>query len=293
MDYQFCLNTFCLPANNSQDAYSLFILSLYGVLELGTPGKDCFLLFFDGDDIDICSLAPGFSYLDFKCELNKNREIDLLQLLIEMQDKTPAFDTVSEEVLDEISKVTSFLPHKALDGNFDLLFLAFIQNWILLSLPTDHTWEHSAVSFQYYIDNGHYETADIENVASVIHGKEIRKRREFKIIDIIPNATISNDFMSWFESLRDEDRGKIANIFRYCNSIGFESRRPIIGKIDGSKITNLKEICVGNPHGQKGKIRVLFTRDSERKVVILSGFIKHSDDYTEPIRRAENVFYAL
>jgi hypothetical protein len=52
----------------------------------------------------------------------------------------------------------------------------------------------------------------------------------------------------------------------------------------------MKEIRVGNAHAQSGKIRIFFAMDSNRTANILIGFIKHSNDYSDYIKRADNLF---
>ncbi len=102
-------------------------------------------------------------------------------------------------------------------------------------------------------------------------------------------VTFSTEFTIWLNAQSFQAKAKIVGDMRLLQERGPALGRPQVGKISGSKITNLKELCVqvgGSPY------RLFFAFDSNRQAVVLCGGDKTGDKrfYNDMIPIAEALF---
>lgn len=96
-------------------------------------------------------------------------------------------------------------------------------------------------------------------------------------------------FIEWFKSLNSKDKVSVRATLVLLEEKGPSLPRPYVDTLEGTKITNLKELRVqtgGKP------IRVFFAFDPERQCVVLCGGNKTGDKrfYKKMIPIAEREF---
>jgi len=99
----------------------------------------------------------------------------------------------------------------------------------------------------------------------------------------------SDDFREWFEGQEEDLQDKIAASVGLLEEHGPQLRRPYADTLEGSKISNLKELRVqhrGEPY------RILYAFDPERQALLLIGGNKAGDKrwYKRLIPIAEAIF---
>jgi len=290
MDYSLFFNHLSLPASGEEEAYSLLIDSFQGVLNLN-QNQDRFFLYFDGASLDDCKLSEGFTYSDFKSRLSDQSEIDLLTFIYEIEDKSPLLDRLSAELTDELSRISSYFQDRPYNSNLDIFTIAWLENGTMFSLATEKFWQNHIITF-FSRREGEHEPfrCEVCNISEREHADFIMDAIESKPWDLCCSAIFTDNFMNWYEECKKEDQDKIKNKLRHCCENNFQFGRPLIDTLSDSRFPNMKEIRIGNAHAQSGKIRILFAITPNRTPAILNGFIKHSNDYTEYIEIADNLF---
>lgn len=82
------------------------------------------------------------------------------------------------------------------------------------------------------------------------------------------------DFSTWFEALEEDLQDEIKATLKVLAELGPALRRPRVGKIEGSKHSEMKELVVqykGDPW------RILFAFDPQRHAILLVGGDKTGD----------------
>ncbi len=290
MDYSLFFNHLSLPASGKEEAYSLLTDSFQGILNLNQNG-DRFFLYFDGNSLDDCQLSQSFTYSDFKNRLSNEGDIDLLTFIYEIEDKSPFLDYLSQEFTEELYQLSSYFEDCPYKSNLDIFTIAWLENGIMLSLATKEFWRNYTIEFFSYRE-GEYKPIECEvyNISKKEHANIILDAMEQKIQDVCINAKFTEYFLKWYNSCKEEDKNKIKDKLRHCCENNFQLGRPVIDTLSGSCFPNMKEIRIGNAHAQSGKIRILFAVNPDRIPVILNGFIKHSNNYTEHIKIADDLF---
>ncbi len=293
MDFSIFFNDLSLPAPSEDKAYVLLFDAFQGILHLNRD-DDRFILYFDGNSLDPCQLAENFTYGDFKNRLYDEQEIDLLSFLQEIEDKSPFIDYISNERLYDLADLAPYFKDRPYDNRMDIFSLAWLESGIMLSLASDALWQDYTISFC-VSKLGKHEPAkcQVYNISKKNHAGLILDALEESIYDICPNARFDDYFLDWYEGCKKEDKTKIKHKLKHCCENHFQLGRPVIDTLNDSELSNLKEIRVGNAHAQSGKIRIFFAMDSNRKANILIGFIKHSNDYSDYIKMAGNIFKSL
>ena len=289
MDYSLFFNHLSLLAASEEEAYLLLNNSFQGVLNLNKSG-DRFFLYFDGESLDDCKLSENFTYGDFKNKLSDDdRELRLF--IYQMEDKSPMIDNLSEQLTEELSQISSYFPNRPYDDNLDIFTIAWLQQGIMLSLATKDFWNTPIIKFLASKEKTDKPIQyEVYNISQEEHAKFILEKKFF---DYCSDTIFTDNFKSWYEESKQEDKNKIKGIITHCYNNEFILGRPIIDTIKNSSFSNMKEIRVGNPHGQRGKIRILFAMTPNKQPAILHGFIKHSNDYTEHIEKADKLFKDL
>ena len=292
MDYSLFFNHLSLPASNLNEAYSLLIDAFQGALYLN-QNDDRFVLYSDDNSIDDCILAENFTYSDFKNRLAERGENDLLSFIYEIEDKSPFLDHISNDYINELTECLPYFPDRPYDANLDIFRLALLENGIMLSLATEEYWQNYTIIFFISREGKGDDRCQVYNISGKAHAASILDDLERTLLDVCPNATFTGFFNEWYDDIKSEDRSKIRNILRHCHENNFQLGRPIIDTINDSQYPNMKEIRAGNPYGQRGKIRILFAMNTDRRPAILVGFIKHGSDYSKHINTADNLFQSI
>lgn len=93
-------------------------------------------------------------------------------------------------------------------------------------------------------------------------------------------------FDEWAESLPTAQQERLAFVVELLKRDGPAARRPIVGTIEGSRHSNMKEL-------RRGTLRVLFAFDPERSAILLIGGDKRDrwkQWYRESISVADDLF---
>ncbi|MBF0556168.1 MAG: type II toxin-antitoxin system RelE/ParE family toxin [Nitrospirae bacterium] len=291
MDWQLVFNNLSLPAPDQQKAYDLLSDAFQGILCL-KQNNDRFYLYYDGDSIYRCTLADAFTYDDYINKLRTDNEIDLLGFINEIEDQAPCFDHIKEYLFYELSNLSPFLCDAPYGNNFDILTLVMcLDNSVMLSLATSDKWDKYTIVFCCNEDaNNKIVKHEIYNISKPEHCTAILKALEGKIEDMCSDAIFSDNFIDWYNNINKENKIRIRRKIKLCCDNNFELGRPHIDTLSGSKYSNMKEIRGGTAYAENGRIRILFIRDENRATYILYGFIKHGNDYTQPIAIAEKIY---
>ena len=291
MDYFIFFNHLSLPSTSREKAYTLLFESFQGVLGLNRNQHDRFAFYLDfksAEKTEKSKLFKNFYYHDFKEELKNKNEMDLRSFIEEMEDKAPIWDESHHNEMREVTYIqveNSNSYDKNNLSNYKILLRAFSKGGITLSLATKDIWKDTVIKFKTWSGKAPTRNYEIDNIAKEKHGKIIRNRHIEKRLTNLPNLTFTKKFLAWFKNCNIKDQDKIA----YCHENQFQIGRPTIDTLGNSSIRNMKEIRVGDAHGQRGKIRILFMNMKNQETVILLGFIKHSNDYVREIAAAKKL----
>ena len=101
----------------------------------------------------------------------------------------------------------------------------------------------------------------------------------------------TDDVAMWLTQLTDTQRSAVESRLLLLRSLGPATSRPYVDTLQGSAITNLKELRVSSG----GALRILFAFDPKRRAVLLLGGNKAegsqwNDWYRTAIPRAEKLF---
>lgn len=101
----------------------------------------------------------------------------------------------------------------------------------------------------------------------------------------------TDEWDAWYETLDQVDQERIADALDALAESGPDLKRPLVGIITGSKLKNLKELCVTASRGHR--LRTLFLFDPRRTAILLIGGDKTGNWtgwYKEAIREAEELY---
>ncbi|MBF0336864.1 MAG: type II toxin-antitoxin system RelE/ParE family toxin [Nitrospirae bacterium] len=291
MKYSLMFNHLSALTVDQNNAYKLLFDAFQGILRLKQDNKDTFELYFDMDSPDNIKLSEGFTYADFKENL-KRKKRDLFRFINEaIRHRAPFLYHIDEVTYEKLSILSCYFPNRPYGKNLDVFCLAWYKNAIMLSMATEEFWKKHHIVF---CCNNNEENIPSEyrvyNVSRKEHAQLILADLKDSIESCAPNAVFSKPFLHWYNDCNDADKYKIKTKIKYCDDNDFALGRPIIDTLQDSRFTNMKEIRVGTPHAQRGQIRILFANDSNGTPVILTGFIKHSNDYTEHINLADKLY---
>jgi hypothetical protein len=97
---------------------------------------------------------------------------------------------------------------------------------------------------------------------------------------------VTDEFTAWFQSQDQDTQDDIQAALELLAEQGPELKRPVVGKIEGSNLKNMKEVCVGT-------VRILFAFGPNREAVLLVAGDKEGEWnkwYRRNIRLAERLF---
>jgi len=293
MDHTVCLNSNSFPADNSDVAYELFNDSLQGLLNINT-GTDRYILYYDSpnsEPLEQFKLAEQLSYSEFKEKLLAQGEQDLFLFLEEFEDKSPAMDYLSEDVMEDLGNYSFYMPGDAIASNTDIFGLTWFLQAVMLSINTGEQWNQYKIAIARITDDGQFidENLSISNIASSNHGQLLYD--EFTHVDIntiCDKCLLTEEFINWYEKQTEENCYRVIEKLKLSSDKDFQGGKPLFETLtDGD---GLREIRFSAYSG--GAIRILFKALGYSKQAILVGFIKksNSEGYESNIKKATELF---
>jgi hypothetical protein len=293
MNHNFVFNTLSLPAENSDSAYTLLFDSAKGMLAVGS-GNDRFALY--SDDLLDRPVAPDYYYRDFIVQLEEHHEVDLQLALLEIEDKTPMLDFLSEELFDEIASSSFYFPNEAYTGSIDVLATAWFLDATLLSIATKNKWLENEIEFaKYSSDKPSTGSSYLRNISCENHGYLIKQQYQFDpdlpLTELFPNCEFSHEFSTWINQLPSDLFKHVVNKIKLAYSKEFQGGEPLFKTLHNSN--GIREIRFNAVQG--GAVRILFKVLSASHSAILFGFIKKSkrEGYKEAIDAAIKILDGL
>lgn len=288
MSNNFVFNHLSLPAASKDQAYTLFKSIIEGMLQINQRGEGYRL--FSECRLSETMLFDNYTYLDFVRELDQDsKNKDLCAFLLELEDKTPLVDHLTEEQFQTLSTNSYYFYDEPYTHSIDILGIAWNDDAILLSIPTDEKWSASQILIGQYEEhtppNG---STPIPNISTRKQGIELNEKYSAlkikSLAELFPNCAFTERFIDWLESQDSRLREKIISKIAIAHERNFDGGKPLLETLSGNN-SHLREIRLSAIHG--GAPRILFA-STGLKIVILTGFVKHdsSEGYTEAIAHA-------
>ncbi len=292
MDQIICINTNSFPAHSIESARNLFSDAIQGVLALQNE-NDRFFFYLDcnkGTLYDL-EIAAGYTFSDF---INGSDDRDLATFLLEVEDKSPALDSLSDEQIDEMTQYSFYAPDEALDLNTDVFGLTWALSGYLLSLYTQERWNVHEVRICRADGEGLYvnEELFLKNIATVEHGRTHSEHSGDLDIKQIANGHIVSSYLNeWYLQQTKENQVRIAQKLELACRRDFCGGRPLFDSLHGDG--GYREIRFAAYSG--GAVRIIFKKHIDNVQALLSGFIKKSNNegYEEALRLAEREYTSL
>ncbi len=100
---------------------------------------------------------------------------------------------------------------------------------------------------------------------------------------------LRDEFSEWLDGLSENEQDRILSALKVLEQYGPNLSRPKADTIKGSKLTNLKELCI--PYG-KDEIRAFYVFDPKRQAIVLCAGYKHNGKtfYKKMIPKAEKLY---
>jgi hypothetical protein len=105
------------------------------------------------------------------------------------------------------------------------------------------------------------------------------------------DVRVTDEFLSWVDELDPRSKALIVDAIDRLAEAGPALGRPLVDRLAGSEIHNLKELRPGS--AGSSEIRIIFVFDSWRSAVLLVGGDESGDWsgwYRKTIPRAENLY---
>lgn len=102
---------------------------------------------------------------------------------------------------------------------------------------------------------------------------------------------VTNEILAWINALDERSRVQVVDAVDRLAEAGPSLGRPLVDKLEGSQVHNLKELRPGS--AGRSEIRILFVFDPWRSAILLVGGDKSgdwSDWYRRTIPRAEELY---
>lgn len=234
---------------------------------------------------------------DFIDHLDKENEIELLEVFLNLEDRSPAFDSIDEIVFDEIAKHEYHFVDLAANDSVDYLGLARHLNAVLFTARSSEYWADSELSYSILpsVDGG-YEPVGIKSVCDVNSAEEILEALslfsgEGHISEILKFCFLTEDFSGWYEGLDKNNKEIVRRRLIYADQKRFQGGKPLFDTLNNAD--GMREIRMKAHAG--GAIRILFGIAQTGKQAILRAWIKKADNegYKTNIAAAKLVWDGL
>lgn len=289
MDHAICLNLNSFPAESRQLGTQLFEEALQGVLAL-QEDNDRFMFYLDSNKGNLFDLeiSKGFTYKHFTTECDR----DLAAFLLEIEDKSPSLDYLSEEQIEEMTLYSFYIPDEGFDTYSDIYALTWVVSGYLLSINTHKRWNKSKITIARADEEGRHitETLTLKNISSLDHGQEhYNAFHDFNFEALVSPHIMSAELLEWFNEQTPENKTRIIDKVGLACNRQFQGAEPLFKTLrDG-----IREIRFSAYSG--GAIRILFKPFEQEQQALLVGFIKHSDSegYKKAIEQADQIYETL
>ncbi|AMJ99314.1 MULTISPECIES: type II toxin-antitoxin system RelE/ParE family toxin [Alteromonas] len=292
MDQIICINTNSFPAPERDAGIELFSDSIQGVLELHSE-KDRFFFYLDCNEGSLYDLeiANGYSFGDF---IEQDSDPDLALFLYEIEDKSPALDSLSEEQIEEMAQYNFYVPHHPADSQADVYGLAWTLSGYLFTLNTAERWCQPEIEICRVDEKGRYveESLYLKNIASVEHGKlHYENQNKLELTGLLGEHIVSEHLTAWYAQQTIENQIRMAQKIDLACRRNFNGGRPLFDSLHGDG--GYREIRLSAHSG--GAIRIIFKHHKDNIQALLCGFIKKSNDegYEQAIAVAEREYQRL
>lgn len=104
---------------------------------------------------------------------------------------------------------------------------------------------------------------------------------------------VTNELRSWYETLDRKTKAQVTDAIDRLAEGGPGLGRPLVDRLEGSRLHNLKELRPGS--AGRSEVRIVFVFDPWRSAILLVGGDKSgnwSDWYRRAIPRAEELYVA-
>jgi hypothetical protein len=291
MDHNFVFNTLSLPAESSATAFTLLLDTMKGMLAVGTDDDRRALYSDQSLDLNSCIIAPDTTYANFLTQLGLIEEQDLQLALMEVDDKTPMVDFVTDEQFLEIASAAYYFPDEAYTGSIDILAMAWYLDATLLSVGTTAKWCANEVEFVEFASGKHVIAASfLRNISSFKHGCVLNQQYETisckPIAETFLTCCFSANFLTWVDGLAADLQSRIRGKLALAEAKKFQGGKPLFDTLTGSDAKGLREMRFSAVQG--GAVRILFDLLPTGKYAILVGFVKksNSEGYEQAIKSA-------
>ncbi|WP_288491121.1 type II toxin-antitoxin system RelE/ParE family toxin [uncultured Acinetobacter sp.] len=292
MDHIICINQNSFPASNSQIGQELLQDALQGALQL-QEGSDRFFFYLDsnGESLYDFNIAENYTYEKF-CE--DCDDVDMAVFLSEVEDKSPALDSLSDDQLEEMSSYSFYVKDRGVDRFPDVYALAWAVSGYLLSINTDHCWSQLEIHIARVDGSGVYidEDLKLKNISKYNHGvNHFNQLHEIDIVQLLDPHLVTESLKLWFEKLSAENKTRVVDKLRLAYDKEFQGGEPLFKTLNNCD--GLREIRFSAYSG--GAIRILFKHIQDSRQILLVGFIKYSNSggYEQAIVEANNSFSKL
>ncbi|EIK3125032.1 TPA: hypothetical protein JLK91_004001 [Escherichia coli] len=291
MEHLICINTNSFPASSTDDAKEMFTDAIEGVLELN-EGQDRFTFYLDTPDNNSLAefeLADGYTFEEYTKDIESSN-MDLYAFLLEVEDKSPAIENVSDDVFESISTFSFYVKGSAVDRFCDVFSFAWFMSATLLSLNSDEKWSSESINVC-RTENGEYLLEDLflNNISTFEHGRMLYdKYHTINLDEICGQHYIDKDFRAWFEGLDNDNARRVADKLELACKREFQGGEPLFKNLHNA--SGIREIRMNAYPG--GALRILFKHYKDNLQAILIGFIKknNSEGYDTAIELAEERF---
>lgn len=296
MEYPICINKNSFPAPTISEGKLLFDDALQGVLALNS-GDDRFVFYLDSNKESLFDFSIAQD-LTVQLFIDGHDDPDIELFLYEAEDKSPALDHLSDEIVENISQHTFYIPGEAYCDYPDVYSLTWELSGIMLSISTAEVWSNNFIDISMAASDGRFLSSDdigvrLRNISSQSSGKfHFRELCANEPIEkLIEPHLISEECKAWFLELTEENKNKILDKLRLAKYREFAGGEPLFKSLDNGD--GIREIRLNAFSG--GAIRILFKHLLDKKYVLLYGFIKktNTEGYVEALRQAKDIYSDL
>lgn len=290
MQINFVFNHLSLPVQDKNLGHKALLDTVKGMLASLQFG-DTPVIYGDGvNRFRDFEIAAGYRCEDFINELAQV-DSDLQLTLIEIDDKMPMLDFMSDEQIESISNHAFYFPDEGYKTTIDILGVAWELDAILLSLNTGSRWENDEVCFAKYSTGPMLGYSYLTNISQEKHGLHIyeqkEKLEEKSLSESFPSCNFSPEFLEWVAGLAKNLQTKVKGKISLASSKEFCGGGPLFDSLEDAD--GMREVRFSNTEG--GAVRIIFKDLPNKKHAILVGFIKKSNNegYDQAIASARGI----
>lgn len=280
MDYTLCLNKNSFPAQNNSVAYTLFSEAIKSTFQLVNNHDSRIKILYEtaqNSSFLNIELAASYKIADFLEQLALENKNDLAEAVLEMFDKAPVLESLTDDDYLEISESGFFFSDDPYDGSNDVLAIAWFYDAILLSMATSEKWEVSTVNFSRYTGEPNPEPYLLRNISKSQHVDEIFSQKLDYTSELLATkidlCKLSEEMVEWFDGLDNMNKRRTFERVCFASSRKFLGGKPLFDTLEDAG--GMREIRF--PAYPSGAIRILFGSLPNNIYGLFIGFIKKSN----------------